>query len=106
MKDFAGDDPGNPIRSSRPQYARVVIMAICGVFALVSLVTCGAVVVAMFNALGSALDGIFSGLATFVAAILCFLLATFVAVVELLMLLSTGQILPFFTQLAQLFSSF
>ena len=112
MKEFAGDSPANPLRFHR-QDARVVIMAICGVFALVSLVTCGAVVMAMaamFNALwlGRWMESSagLRGIATFVAAILCFLLAAFVAVADLLTLLSMGQILPFFSRLAQLFSSF
>ncbi len=119
MSDIAGVSPGNPIRF-RPQDARVLILAICGVFSLMSLITCCAVAVAMasmVDTLGSAVNaaldglckglfsGLFEGVAIFLAAILLFLVSAFVEVMELLTLLSTGQFIPFFLRLAQFLGS-
>jgi hypothetical protein len=115
MKEYPGDSPGNPIRFRRPD-ERVVIVAICGVFTLLALITCSAVAVAMaamFHGFGPSLDGLFTGLfarlfegiGIYLAAVLLFLLRVFVVVTDLLTMLSMGQFIPFFLRLAQLVGS-
>jgi hypothetical protein len=115
MKAYAGDSPGNPIRFRRPD-DRVVILAICGVFTLLALITCSTVAVAMaamFPCFGSSLDalltglfaGLLEGIAIYVAAVFLFLFSVFVVVTDLLKMLSMGHFIPFFLRLAQLVGS-
>jgi hypothetical protein len=95
-------------------------MAICGGLTLASVVTCCTVAVAvasMVNELGSAVAGVFTelfggllsgllqGIGAILLAMVFLLFAVFTVLMELLALLSTGQIIPFFMRLARLLGS-
>jgi hypothetical protein len=110
--DVTCGTPSKPARSRR-QKRRVVILVICAaltltVFACVCAVA--VVVAAVVHGFGSVFAGLLSGLfdglaALFVAAAFSLLLA-FPVLMELLALLTTGQVIPFIMRLAQLLGSF
>ena len=114
MTDFTGEVPGKRARPRRGM-GRVVILAMCVGLSLTFLVSCCAIAVAVlvvvtaFNGIEAVFNGLFSGLfggvAMFFLAIALGLLAVFPLLMELLALLSTGQLIPFFMRLAQLLGS-
>jgi hypothetical protein len=110
MDEFTRGTPSKPGRSRR-QKRRVVILVICAALTLtVFACVCAVVVAAVVHGFGSLLDGLFRGLFASVAAFLmtvaASLLLAFPLLMELLALLSTGQVIPFVMRLAQLLGSF
>lgn len=112
MDEFTRGTPSKPARSRR-QKRRVVILVICAALTLTvfaSLCAVAVVVAAVVHGFGSLLDGLFSGLFASVAALLmtvaASLLLAFPVLMELLALLTTGQVIPFVMRLAQLLGSF
>ena len=112
MDEFTSGTSSKPVRS-RCQKLRNVILVICAaltlaVFACVCAVA--VVVAAVVHGFGSLLDGLFSGLfASFAAlfmTVAASLLLAFPVLMELLALLSTGQVIPFIMRLGQLLGSF
>jgi hypothetical protein len=116
MDEFTGGVPGKPGRTRR-QKTRVVILVVCAALALTYFVGCCAIVVAVAGVfhglalgLGSAFDGllnglfkgIFAALGPLLIEVLYLLLLAISWIMELLTLLSTGQVLPFFMRLARL----
>jgi hypothetical protein len=112
MDEFTSGTPSKPVRS-RCQKLRNVILVICAALTLAAFAfvcAVAVVVAAVVHGFGSLLDGLFSGLfASFAAlfmTVAASLLLAFPVLMELLALLSTGQVIPFIMRLGQLLGSF
>jgi hypothetical protein len=112
MDDFTVGVPGKPARARHRKWP-VIVLAVY-VLAFTVFVWCFAVAVvvaAVIHGLGSMFDGLFGGLFSGLAGLYMamqffFFLLLFPLLMELLALLSTGQVIPFFMRLAQLLGSF
>jgi hypothetical protein len=108
MTDFSSRVPQKP-GSSRRSRKRAIILAVCAAFALMALACCYAVTVvvaAVLNGIGAIFTGLAESIGAFISmATVLFVVVVFPLLMELLSLLSTGQLIPFFMRVLHLLGS-